>query len=336
MIKTLSNYTVEVPFKNPTTNIVASSYVFKIYVWSGTVGAIPEVASYQITKPNPLFTDGSDFLNISRIINSFVNFDLVLTQATPGTMYVQYTITYSDTPLVETVLLSTFAVKGYGYSSEGANPQLPSNKNLIIGDEFYVGRNSLFCLPIIATVGVVNVTVYPSAVMTQTVISEPTDNTEILQNIFINIAAIPASEEFIEVVYNGVTTTLLITDECRYTPIDIAFQNSHGALQIITFFKAITEKLSVTKETYQSINGTRAYNVNSKSKFSVNSGFVKEDKNKVFRELLLAEKCWRIDNFVATPLTLSTKDFSYKTRVNDKLINYEIDFEYANNDINKG
>jgi len=80
-------------------------------------------------------------------------------------------------------------------------------------------------------------------------ISEPTSllATEMVQNLWINSSE-ATTDEYIEIVFNGVTTTLLITDECRYTPTDICFQNKEGALQIITFFKRKTEGLSTSRE----------------------------------------------------------------------------------------
>ncbi len=47
---------------------------------------------------------------------------------------------------------------------------------------------------------------------------------EMVQNLWVNVSE-ATTDEYIEIVFNGVTTTLLITDECRYTPIDICFQN---------------------------------------------------------------------------------------------------------------
>ena len=148
-----------------------------------------------------------------------------------------------------------------------------------------------------------------------------------------------STDEYVEIVYNGVTTTLLITDECRYTPVDIAFLNKEGALQIITMFKARKDSTSVTSEQYEGGNDIgnhqfNTYNVQSKSKFTINSGFVDEDKNDAFKQLLLSQKVWSITNGVKLPLTISSKSFEYKTRQNDRLINYAIEFENAFNDIN--
>ena len=150
------------------------------------------------------------------------------------------------------------------------------------------------------------------------------------------------TDEYVEVVYNSETITLYLTDECRYDPIDIAFQNKEGALQIITFFKAKKDSMTVTDETFESDRGQPStgkhqfirYNVNAKSKFTVNSGFVDEDVNETIKQLFLSERIWEYDGTNYIPLNINSSNLEYKTRQNDRLINYEIGFDYAYNEIN--
>ena len=174
-------------------------------------------------------------------------------------------------------------------------------------------------------------------------IIEPTslDSAEMVQNLWIDVAD-AGTDEYIEIVFEGVTTTLLITDECRYTPYDIAFKNKEGALQIVTMFKARKEELSVTKEEFESdrgqpINGNHQFvkfNVQGREKFKINSGFVKEAMNETFKQLLLSESCWHLLNGNYIPLNVSSSSLQYKTRAEDRLINYELEFDYAYNEIN--
>ena len=174
-------------------------------------------------------------------------------------------------------------------------------------------------------------------------IAEPTslDSAEMVQNLWIDVAD-AGTDEYIEIVFEGVTTTLLITDECRYTPYDIAFKNKDGALQIVTMFKARKEELSVTKEEFESdrgqpINGNHQFvkfNVQGREKFKINSGFVKEAMNETFKQLLLSESCWHLLNGNYIPLNVASSSLQYKTRAEDRLINYELEFDYAYNEIN--
>jgi hypothetical protein len=174
-------------------------------------------------------------------------------------------------------------------------------------------------------------------------ITPPTSllSNEMVQNLWVDVSE-ATTDEYIEIVFNGVTTTLLITDECRYTPIDIAFQNKEGALQIFTFFKAKSESMTTTNEEFETDRGQPLagnhqyvkYNVQGKSKFKVNSGFVAEALNETFKQMLLSERVWMYENEIFTPLNIASKSIEYKTRQKDRLINYEIEFEYAFNEIN--
>lgn len=174
-------------------------------------------------------------------------------------------------------------------------------------------------------------------------IAEPTSllSNEMVQSLWVDISE-ATTDEYIEIVFNSVTTTLLITDECRYTPMDIAFQNKEGELQIITFFKAKTENITIGKEEFESDRGQPAdgrhqfvkYNIQGRTKFKVNSGFVSESMNETFKQLLLSEMVWHYDGTNFIPLNVSSSSLEYKTRQKDRLINYEIEFDYAFNDIN--
>ena len=174
-------------------------------------------------------------------------------------------------------------------------------------------------------------------------IAEPTSllSNEMVQNLWVDVSE-ATTDTYIEIVFNGVTTTLLITDECRYTPIDIFFQNKEGALQTLTFFKAKTESLNVTNEEFETDRGQPlagnhqyvTYNVQVRSSFKVNSGFVSEAMNETFKQLLLSERVWMYKDEIFTPLKVSSKSLEYKTRQKDRLINYEIGFDYAFNEIN--
>jgi hypothetical protein len=164
---------------------------------------------------------------------------------------------------------------------------------------------------------------------------------ETLKNIWINVAE-AGNDEFIEVTYNEQTITLLITDECRYTPVDIAYQNKEGAIAFMTFFKAKSESINTNRETFQSFRGQPIegnhqfidFNVQGKTSYKVNSGFVDENMNDIFKQMLLSERVWQFVDENYIPLKIKSSSLEYKTRQKDRLINYEIDFEYAFNEIN--
>ena len=164
---------------------------------------------------------------------------------------------------------------------------------------------------------------------------------ELVKYLWVDLAE-TTTDTYVEVVYNSETITLYITEECRYTPIDIAFQNKEGEMQILSFFKKKTDSMNVTNEDFESDRGQPSewnhqfvkYNVNGKSKFRVNSGFVDEAINETIKQMLLSERVYQYDGSNFIPLNISTSNVEYKTRQNDRLINYEIAFDYAYNEIN--
>ena len=172
-------------------------------------------------------------------------------------------------------------------------------------------------------------------------VPDSVNSNKIISYVWVDVSEAP-TDEYIEITYNSETITLLIENECRYNPIDIFFQNKEGAEQVLTMFKKQTESISITSEEYESNAGQPSlgnhqitkFNIQGKTKLKVNSGFVSEAMNETFKQLLLSERVWKYESGVFTPLNIASSSLEYKTRANDRLINYEIDFNYAFNEIN--
>tara|TARA_R100000541_G_scaffold1091_1_gene5061 strand:+ start:3037 stop:4209 length:1173 start_codon:yes stop_codon:yes gene_type:complete len=140
-------------------------------------------------------------------------------------------------------------------------------------------------------------------------------------------------------------------NECKYDPIKVTFVNKFGALQDIIFFKKSIEKTDVKGEefkasvfdsatlTYKTYQHQRTqFMVQGNDSITMNTGYMPEDYNQVIEQLMLSEQVWGTfttdTEVLVKPLVPKTKSITYKTRLNDKLIDYTIDFEMANNKIN--
>lgn len=134
-------------------------------------------------------------------------------------------------------------------------------------------------------------------------------------------------------------------EECKYQPYKITFVNKFGALQDVWFFKRTNETLKTKKEEFKRniiANGT--YNIsnhqnkiltkNGNEKLSLNTGFYPEEYNEVFKQMQLSEDCWIEVNNKTLPVNITSSELAYKTNLNDKLINYTINVEYAFDSIN--
>jgi hypothetical protein len=140
------------------------------------------------------------------------------------------------------------------------------------------------------------------------------------------------------------TIPIIEIEECKYTPFKITFCNAFGALQDLWFFKKRTDEFSVEREDYNktilTTNSTGvAFNpnhhqsnlldVSANRSFKMNTGFISEDHNQVINQLMVTEFCWLTDEQVI-PVKPITSSMVKKTELNDKLINFEVEFEYAN------
>lgn len=356
MIKSISPYYLSIPFVSPLTSAICTSYTLQIFVWEGSKFDVPTTPIYQSTKKNPTGSSGNDKVNIARLVNDYIEFETV-----PFTVSVFYNgnnqqwvktqvIYTTDNPgdlNVAQLEATTLMIKGYGGGLDGENPQPPDNRILIVGDEFKVSRTSGFNLPVLADESV-NIPFTIQSFPTGSIsfsgnIFATTFSQGLIKNIFVNIQEASTSDEYVEINFNDIITTLLITDECRYTPIDIVFQNKEGALQFLTFFKARTDSIKGTSEEFEFDRGQPkdgfhqfvSYNVQGRSEFKINSGFVDESMNESYKQLILSERIWQFTTDQKyIPLTLSSQSFEYKTRAKDRLINYEFGFKYAFNDVN--
>ena len=79
----------------------------------------------------------------------------------------------------------------------------------------------------------------------------------------------------------------------------------------------------------------KVHNANGTESILLNSGFVDERMNDYFEELMVSEYIWLTDDeSVIYPVTFKDSNFTYKTGLNDRLINYTMNFEKAFNLVN--
>ena len=144
----------------------------------------------------------------------------------------------------------------------------------------------------------------------------------------------------------GVTKlTVQNESECKFTPLKITFINKYGTLQDIWFLKRSNEALSTKTEKFKkNIISGATYNIskhqdktltkNGKEKLTLNTGYYPEAYNDVFKEMQLSEDCWIEIDSKTLPIQVTSSSFAYKTQLNDKIINYTIEVEFAFDTIN--
>ena len=139
---------------------------------------------------------------------------------------------------------------------------------------------------------------------------------------------------------------VITISECRFYPYKVTFINKFGVLQDMFFFKKSVEVMTTKRETYKGTtinNGSysisehtkRDFNIQANETIKLSSGFISEQYNEVFKQLMLSDKIWITDSDnLVLPINIKTSALNYKTSVNDRLVEYTIDFDKSYNVIN--
>ena len=136
------------------------------------------------------------------------------------------------------------------------------------------------------------------------------------------------------------------------------FINKYGMLQDIWFFLKNIKRLNRTTESFQRNTLTNIFQIGENNYYDVNeapkkhfntegtqsnifnSGYYPEEANCMFEELLLSNHVWMTRPSTSgsgeevVPVMVKSSDLVYKTSLNDKLIEYTVEFEDAFDYIN--
>jgi len=136
-----------------------------------------------------------------------------------------------------------------------------------------------------------------------------------------------------------------------YDPIKVTFVNKYGALQDLWFDKKSINSIEVQSNDYKasvmnfsstptydtSAHQNRVLDLVGKESITMNTGYIDEEYNELFRQLMLSEQVWMTrltDTEEVFPLRPKTQSLQFKTRTNDKLVNYTVEFDFAFDKIN--
>jgi len=143
----------------------------------------------------------------------------------------------------------------------------------------------------------------------------------------------------------GITVNVKRICEPIYNIIKVIFVNKFGALQEYYFNKKNIQSLNVTKESYKStlISGQTyntfdhqkyQYNKQGSERITMNTGYVDEGQFEPIKQIMLSELIWAEIGVAVYPINVITSSLEKKTRTNDRLVNYSLDFEFAYDMIN--
>lgn len=349
-------------FVNTPTNagtVTPTSSEMDLFIWTGDKTADePVTATYELSAEATNFGDNAIYFEISELVRDFIthNFN---NDYPSDAVWVKYdvTTTYDSGAINEVKTL--LAVDGFTEYKDGVNfvgtATATGYEDAVMFSNriFYVYDQDIFRVPVYRN-STSRVGFFLNGVEEDFVTYTDTDLTsEVVQ--YAVYEDLPNDGMIDEVrVTNSKTGTVTSSEvvpveECKYDVKKITFINKFGAYQDLWFFKANRESLETSGSDYRSnllfaSNGVATYrtsdhqrvdyNVTGKKSITLNSGYVPEDNNQIFEELFLSEKVWLTDSDGTCPVRIKSRTLNFKNRINDKLISYSVDFEYAFEAIN--
>jgi len=361
-INTRSPYFVSIEDEN------ISYAELKIYVWEGDKNTPPSEEKYYLKK-NTLSSVTKVSFEVSELIRDFIGVKfrfasilqdgienqiedgfsrLIITASDSGdsVVWVKLDLNAYDSNDTEIVgsTETNLALDSYSYFENsgfnlGESSILISNRNLVLL------REDAYNLPIYVENNP-TVTLYNGAtvVKTESYIASDESNEQIE---YFNIFDISDLTSIVVVDDNKTETIKLsVISECKQTPSKVTFLNKFGVLENMHFLKKYVETINVNKDSYKSNILTfgnsydntnhvnKDFNINANESISLSSGFLNEGYNETLRQLLLSEQVWNTKSGKTTPINVKTSSQVYKTSLNDKLVEYTINFDNSFDTIN--
>ena len=313
----------------PVNTVMPKSSVCKIYI-DTDVASDPKYTLIKNVEP-----DTTVFFDISELARDYINIQYQ-SDYVPQTIDIITTI--ENFPDLngggakdgDTTTYTDIGFEAYGSFEEGVNPELPT-------DAFLISKNS--------TTDSVEL-YYPvgKAGKVPQVISslDPTESA-----VTFNSAA---------TTIGGIYTSLINRIDCTKYGIGnrIIFINKFGSQQDLWFFLKKTKSLSRTNEGYKSNTiaftdlarysvtdaPNKVFNTIGRQTHTLSSGYYSESANNFFEELLLSEYVWMERENKTTsaveiiPVNVKSSSVDFKSSVNDRLIEYTMEFEEAFDYIN--
>lgn len=145
-----------------------------------------------------------------------------------------------------------------------------------------------------------------------------------------------------DITVGGVTVTIRRFDCTKYDPVKVVFVNRFGMPQELWFFGRTTESSRFQSDQYKSADITgggvyskykhqyKKFDTKGQKGYVINTGFVSEDYNDSIDELLMSDQVWMHIDGTVRPINVTTSDVTYRTSLNDKMVQYTLEVQQAN------
>lgn len=325
----------------------------KLFIWNGT-GSAPASPTYTLSKLIPSATDIETLYNISPYLKEYIshasfgnNYNSINTALGSyewcNVKVERYKKITSTFVLIDTTTYKVF--DGYGNYTEGTNPDLG---DILLAEGTYeyeydsaavlstdtlkragsVTWNALSGQKVkyteLNTGAVTNGTIPSNGVIT---------SYRVYPNYYDNGNVMQILDSSNNVLWEATFRPIV---ECKYTPVVIDFINKYGGWQREFFFKASKNTVSTTNTTYNLMQDTlpsydvlegqrKVFNSVMLETIQVNSDWRDDNYSEVIRQLMMSERIL-LNN---SPVKINTNSMEMFKQINTKMINYQLDFEYA-------
>lgn len=344
-------------------------YIGELYYWQGALTASGSTSQYTITKyPN---TNNVGIFDLNRIINSTLtdyaqaNTSNVMYFATD--FYWQY-LSGSTYVTGSHIKSSTYkALDGYGVFQEPIGQQIYSktaywplmtdgpatqsafienrgNAAVYVGD---VGATAPTKIVYTGNTGTADYTLTATTATSGQIAQYPIGPSQ---------PGFPITTTgltyYTVQAYNGSSplgTPIKYNVDCiqKYPNVRIKWKNRYGQFDWFNFYMVSTTSFTTERKTYQPQlgswesatlsyqnydSGILNYIDDAKQGLSVNTFFIPESYNDIFKQLLVSDEIYWIYNETTgdlRPITIATSNVVFKTGVVDKLIQYQFEFNYG-------
>ena len=335
----------------------------ELFLWNGT-GSAPSSPAYTLSKLIPASNNVKTYYNISPYIREYLSFNtrqeiFNTTPASNTSQYCNVTIKRYKIDNGVTTLLNTvtdISYDGFGYYEQGYNPNIV---NTILHDEgtFYYAYNS--------SINPSSNSAYRGGhimVMTNLLYSARYTNLSTGAVTGVNISSTTATLKDVYRVHpdyyadgnkleigtlSGITFTPLWTAtfkpnlNCRYEPVLCDFVNKYGSWQRTWFYAASNDTFSIENTEYNLMQSSfpnynilegqrKVFNTTAKRSIKVNTDWVDQSYNSLLQQLMASERIL----INSLPAKLNSKQTELFKNINQKTINYTLEFEFAFNAIN--
>ena len=344
-----------------------------LYVYTGTLTTDkPSNPNYTLTATAYTNSNGNKYaeIDIAPYCRDWIDPSFDFSQSDPSNaVWIEWDLYYTTSTSTGLILDSSstaVGLDGFSYFEEGYNKALPQSV-LLSGNYIVLPTGQDTTIPVLQD-NLVNFKLYAEKTLsggetplaTVTFPGTSNESTDVIY--YADTTTGAGTPHTVVFDFSGSiadqTVYLRYNNECRNTPIEVAFINRYGAIQRAWMFGNSKQTLSVTENKYKRnlLTGTGSYDalshqnsiLNKNGTMSVvcNTGFYREESNYIWQEMMLSEKVWLYtaeDTIFTTvysasnitmPVNVVDTQIQYKNHLDDKLINYTFTFEYAGDRIN--